>query len=378
MYSEHIKRFVNENFDDLIFLLEQLCKIPAPSLREEKRAEFCKAWLNHIGAQNIYIDEALNVIFPINCENKDKITAICAHTDTVFPDTEPMSYFDDGEKIHCPAVGDDTASVAVLLFTAKYIIENNITPENGLLIVLNSGEEGLGNLKGTRQLFKDFSGRIARFISLDSNIDKIADKCVGSSRYRVTVETKGGHSYLDFGNANAIHILSEMISRIYEIQIPNDGDSKTTVNVGEIVGGTSVNTIAQTAQMLCEYRSDDAAQLEKMKFDFLNIFNSFNEIGANVSVEVVGERPCAQNVDQNEIDRMKFILTDIVKNALGKAPIFRSSSTDCNIPLSLGVPAICVGVYNGDGQHTREEWLEKESLRAGLEIGIRAILCLGV
>lgn len=369
-----IKKFAEQNYAEMLTLFEQLCKIPAPSLMEDKRAEFCKEWLSNIGFNEVYIDSAKNVVLPINCEGKDRISVAVAHTDTVFPDLEPMPYVDDGKNIHCPGSGDDTASLAVLLYVAKYIKENEINFPNGLLLVCNSAEEGLGNLKGTRQIFTDYCGRIARFISFDDEVGNIADRCVGSCRYNVTVKTKGGHSYSKFGNPNAIHILSEIITQIYGIEIPCDGVSKTTLNVGTISGGTSVNTIAQNAEMLCEYRSDNYKHLEIMKTEFLKIFEDAKKYSTEISFEVVGERPCAKDVDETQIDYLRETLSGIIKNITGKDVTYTSSSTDCNIPLSLGVPAICIGIHNGSGAHTREEWVEKESLKNGLEIGINTVL----
>ena len=171
-----MKRFIEENISGVYDTLKELCEIPAPSHLEHKRAEYCKAWLEGVGAKGVYIDEALNVIYPINCDGSDEITVFVAHTDTVFPDTEPMPYIDDGERIHSPGVGDDTASLTVLLYAAKYFVENGIDAPRGVMLVCNSSEEGLGNLKGTRQIFKDYEGRIARFISFDSGLSSIADR----------------------------------------------------------------------------------------------------------------------------------------------------------------------------------------------------------
>ena len=374
--EQNIKDFVSKNYNALFELIAELCKIPAPSLHEERRAEFCKNWLEEVGAKGVYIDSAKNVVYPINCEGKKNILAIVAHTDTGFPDTEPMPYTDDGEKIHSPGVGDDTASLAVLMFLAKYIIENNLTSENGILLVCNSAEEGLGNLKGTRQLFKDYEGRIAKFVSYDSmTLKQMADRCVGSCRYIVTATTPGGHSYLKFGAPNAIHALAKIITKIYDIPLPKD--SKTTVNVGTISGGTSVNTIAQSAQMLCEYRSDSADAIDMMKKEFAAIFESVQTDEIKIDVEVVGERPCAKGVDEAELLKLRRELTEIVEGVTGEPVIYESSSTDCNIPLSKGIPAITIGVYDGFGAHTREEWILKKSLVHGMEIAIKTALKLG-
>lgn len=369
MNYKKIEEFIINNKTEMFCMLKDLCNIPAPSHFEEKRAEYCKNWLQNINAKGVYIDEALNVIFPLNCENSNEITIFAAHTDTVFPDMEPMPYFDDGKKIHSPGVADDTASVVVLLLMAKYFVENNIKPEKGILFVCNSCEEGLGNLKGTRQLFNDYKDKIKQFISFDSNIDIVNDVCVGSKRYEVEVFTEGGHSYLDFGKPNAINIASEIISEIYKIVIPEKRETKTTLNVGTFVGGTSVNTISQYAKFLCEYRSDNSDCLSYMEGKFTKIFEDANKDGITVKVKPVGDRPCG-NTDIKKIEELKNLIVPEIEKVINKKVTFKSSSTDCNIPLSKGIPALCIGVNTYEGMHTREEWVDKNSMIDGLKIAL--------
>lgn len=363
--------YINQNFEATLELLRSLCHIPAPSHKEHARAKFCKNWLEDNGEKGVYIDEALNVIFPLNCEGSNEITVLAAHTDTVFPDMEPLPYQEDDEKIYCPGVGDDTASLAVLMMTAKFFIENQIHPSKGILFVCNSAEEGLGNLKGTRQLMKDYAGRIAQFITLDSNLNVMNTRCVGSHRYHVEVTTEGGHSFQKFGNPNAIAVLSDIISKIYQLQVPQLADSRTSYNVGTIEGGTSVNTIAQNASMLCEYRSDNEEALSTMQEKFENIFASAKTDGVQIQIEKIGDRPCAGQVDANRLNTFIFSCKKIIEEVICEPLILKSASTDCNIPLSLGIPAICIGVYRGAGSHTREEWVEKKSLKQGLEVALR-------
>lgn len=370
---EELKVYIQNNKDLLLKTLKELCLIPAPSHKEEKRAQYCRAWLERYGAKGVYIDGAGNVVFPIGCDGSEEITVVVAHMDTVFPDVEPMPYQDDGERILCPGVGDNTASLAVLLLTAKYFIEKGIRPKKGILFVCNSGEEGLGNLKGTRQIFKDCMGRVGQFLSFDSTFAKIADKCVGSHRYAVKVQTAGGHSYSAFGNANAIVELSKMICDIYGIEVPKRGNSRTSYNVGIINGGTSVNTIAQAAEMLCEYRSDDIECLKMMEKAFEGVFEKARSRGVDVQVERVGERPCMGEVDPEKIEKMARTCEGIIREVTGLEVTRGSGSTDCNIPLSLGIPALCVGVYRGAGCHTRGEWIEKASLSLGVEIAVRCL-----
>lgn len=373
--KKEISSYLTQNNPQMLEILKELCAIPAPSGFEHARAQYCKNWLDRIGAEGVYIDDALNVIFPLNCEESDEITVFAAHTDTVFPDREPMPYFDDGEKIHCPGVADDTASVVVLMMMAKFFVEKKWMPKKGILFVCNSCEEGLGNLRGTRQLFEDYRGRIRRFLSFDSVLNTVNDRCVGSHRYEVEVRTEGGHSFGNFGNCNAIAKLSEIVSEIYKIKVPEKEKSHTTYNVGEISGGTSVNTIAQNAKMLCEYRSDDPECLAVMEEAFQKIFEAAQTEKVQVFVKRIGERPCG-NTPDGEIQALKRVVVPIIEDVLQTAVSFKSSSTDCNIPLSLGIPSLCIGVSNYAGMHTREEWLEKSSLSAGLEIAVRLGLAL--
>lgn len=370
MIEQRIKNFIAHHNKEMLQMLKELCLIPAPSHFEQDRAAYCKKWFDSIGAKDAYIDEALNVILPINCEDSDQITVFVAHTDTVFPDTEPMPYVDDGKNIYCPGVGDDTACVVVLMMMAKYFVENNLKPDGGVMFVCNSCEEGLGDLKGTKQLFKDFEGRIKQFISFDCHLDQIFDNCAGSHRYEVEVLTQGGHSFSKFGNPNAIHHLSKIVSNIYQINIPQKGTYRTTYNVGKISGGTSINTIAQNAKMLCEYRSENKDCLAYMEKQFAEIFERARVDGVEVIVRKVGDRPCS-DTDPSKIQYLRDIIKPLVESITGIPAEFKSASTDCNVPLSLGIPAICIGVYFGAGAHTREEYIEKDSLIPGLEVGLR-------
>lgn len=369
-----IKNYITRNYDNIIGLLRSFASYPAPSGKEEKRALFCLEWLKSNGAESAYIDDVNNVIYPYNCENSDSITVVSAHTDTVFPDTEPMDIKEDEEKIYYPGVGDDTSNVCVLLYSIKFFIENNISFNKGILFVLNSCEEGLGNLKGIKAIMQKFGDRVTQFVDIDSKIGNVYDRCVGSHRYEVEVKTEGGHSFQKFGNPNAIAKLSEIIYEIYKIKVPVSENKRTTYNVGTIEGGTSVNTIAQSAKMLCEYRSDDVEALSFMEEKFSEIFESAKKDGVEVSVNRVGVRPCEKDVDINKKNALAKACCDVANEVTGKEIILKSASTDCNIPLSMGVPAVCIGAFSGEGAHTREEWIEKLSLKTGIEIVLKTIL----
>ena len=371
--SKEILAYIEAHRQEEYELLLELAQIPAPSNHEEKRAAFCKAWLDKQGAEGVYIDEALNVIYPVGCTEDKDLVVFMAHSDVVFPDRSPLPLKVEGDRIYCPGVGDDSANVAALLMTAKYIAEKKLTPKDcGMLIVINSGEEGLGNLKGSRRIMADFGSRVREFITLDGRTSSCVNRAVGSRRYRIAIDTEGGHSYANFGNRNAIAILASMIDALYAIEVPQIG--KTTYNVGTISGGTSVNTIAQHAEMLYEFRSDEREALRIMQLSLDEVIESFRAKGIAVTVTLVGERPCAAPVDEDKMAAMIKRAEEAAWRRYGHGLNLRSGSTDCNIPLSMGIPSLSLGCYRGEGAHTRGEYVEISSLHAGLQFAYDLIL----
>ncbi len=365
-----MKQFGNREYYDLTLkLTEDLCKIPAPSGLEDKRAEYIKTYLHEIGYKNAYIDSAKNVIWDIK-GNNDTYSLFMAHTDTVFPDLEPLPYIDDGKYIKCPGVCDDTVCVAMILAFCKFLKDIDYKVEKSILFSANSCEEGLGDLKGCKQIFKDFANKIDVMFTLDGGYSHICNKSVGSHRYKVSCKTQGGHSFGAFGRTNAIQVLSSIVNKIYQIQVPEIKETKTTYNVGIINGGTSVNTIAQDAEMLCEYRSDDNECLSIMKDKFYQIFDQVKSEypDAKITIELVGNRPGMGNVDKDKLDKYSKMAVEVQAKHSNLEVKETSGSTDCNIPHSLGIPAVCVGVYKGAGVHTREEYLVKESVKIGLNV----------
>ena len=354
-------------------LLLTMARIPAPSNQEEKRAEFICNWLHARGGKDAYIDEALNVILPLGVTESNPLAVFAAHSDIVFPDLEPLPLRIEDGRIHCPGVGDDTASMAALLMMAQYLLETGLQPrEMGILIVLDAGEEGLGNLKGIRHLFDTFGSRIREFVSFDGGECRCVNRAVGSKRYRIAIETEGGHSYGAFGNRNAIAYLASLIDTLYTIKVPPLG--KTTYNVGTISGGTSVNTIAQHAEMLYEFRSDEAEALVIMEAHLEAALNFYRTKGITVTAELVGDRPCSAPVDMQTMEAMTQRAMAATERHYGRELHFDAGSTDCNIPLSRGVAALCLGVYRGRGAHTREENIDIDSLIPGMKFLFDTVL----
>ncbi|MBQ7401806.1 MAG: M20/M25/M40 family metallo-hydrolase [Lentisphaeria bacterium] len=350
-------------------IIRDLCALPAPSHHEELRAEYCKNWFLKNGFEQVEVDEALNVIVPVNWKESEPVTIMMAHTDTVFPDTKPLPFYETEDIIYSPGVTDDTANLAVMMVCARFFKENLPIHAGSYLFVANSCEEGLGNLKGCRKIMERYGANIKEFISLDSSrMNRIVTDAVGSHRYKVSVKTEGGHSFGNFGNRNAIHVLSSMIQLLYTVKVPVEGNSKTTYNVGLISGGTSVNAIAQHAEMMYEYRSDNRKCLAEMEKLFKQVIKTFKLIGVDITVKKVGDRPCSGTIDPERFSALREKIQMSVRDVLGMESYEASSSTDCNIPLSLGIPAICFGVCRGAGAHTREEYLEKASLSDGCRL----------
>lgn len=371
--SPAVLDYISSHGQEYLDLLLTLARIPAPSNQEGKRATFCKAWLVEHGAQGVFIDPALNVVWPIGETESNPLVVYMAHSDVVFPDTAPLPLSVSGGRIYCPGIGDDTTNVAALLMTARYLAEQKLQPRDcGVLLVINAGEEGLGNLKGSRKIMEVYGNRIREFITFDDKNCMGVNRAVGSRRYRVAIDTEGGHSFTNFGNRNAIAYLSSLINTLYEIKVPDMG--RTTYNVGTISGGTSVNTIAQHAEMLYEFRSDEGSALDYMEDHFRAAVSFFRTKGIQVNVTSVGDRPCGIAIDPEQEAALMARASAAVELAFGKPVTYQAGSTDCNIPLSMGIPAVCVGCYRGDGAHTREEYVELDSLLPGLQVAFDMIL----
>ena len=367
------EREIESAHQETIELLKTLCAIPAPSHHEERRAEFVKNWFEERGL-SAEIDDAKNVRCGFALDEHQDMVVVMAHMDTVFPDMEPMPMREEGEKLYCPGVGDDTANLAGMMILVDRLHRMGYKPTCGVLFVGNSCEEGLGNLKGCKAIMRDFSARVKAFITLDGNTEEVCARAVGSTRYRITAKTRGGHSFADFGTRNAIEVLSRLTCALYRQNVPHMVGSVTTYNVGVISGGTSINAIAQHAEMLYEYRSNDPQCMAVMKEKLDTILRENALPDAQVEVEILGERPCGAAADKNAQSELENAALQVLAQYAGTKPQVTAGSTDCNIPLSLGIPSVCFGMYRGEGAHTREEWIEPESMRQGMKAAAAMLL----
>lgn len=362
------EQFATEHRQEQRELLYALGRLPAPTRQEDLRAAFCRDWLMSQGARDVTIDGAKNVVCRLGCMPGRELVVFAAHTDIVFPDLDPLPLREEGGRLYAPGIGDDTANLVNLLVAAKHLIAHESELRCGVLIVANACEEGLGNLDGTRTLFAAYGARIRAFYSFDIYMPLCCCTAVGSARYRISCRTAGGHSYADFGSPNAIQLLCGLVEELYAIQPPTR--ARTTFNVGRIEGGTTVNSIAQSAWMLYEYRSTSQDCMKEMEQKFHAALAHWQDRGGQFTVELLGVRPGSGPVDADALRRLTEQSDDIIRTFTGCEPEHTPNSTDSNIPLSLGIPANTIGTVSGGLAHTRQEWVDLNSLPTGLKIAV--------
>ncbi|MGN0071114.1 MAG: M20/M25/M40 family metallo-hydrolase [Atopobiaceae bacterium] len=374
-----VKAYARTVYDEEIMLVSALASLPAPSHHEGRRAQFVCDWFHANGAPQAYIDSQKNVIVPIATRHKDgtprDLAVFAAHTDVVFPDRNSFHPEVEGKKIMAPGIGDDTACLAGLLLAARYLLRHPEIAENldcGILVVANSCEEGLGNLDGTRQVFEKLGHRIREYISFDRYMPQCCSVAVGSRRFRVSCHTPGGHSWADFGTPNALERLCALVERLYALDLPED--PRTTMNVGCMEGGTTVNSIAEDASLLFEFRSTDESVLSELESRLREIVASFATSSCAMKIEPIGSRPGNGDIPEEDEEELTRACLEALKELAGTKPDTSPASTDANIPLSLGIPATSVGTIVGGGAHTREEWIDATSLPKGLAVTLALML----
>jgi acetylornithine deacetylase/succinyl-diaminopimelate desuccinylase-like protein len=346
----------------------RLCEIPAPPFKETARAEAFKGDFERLGLRNVRIDAVGNVIGERPGRAATPAAVISAHLDTVFPEGTDVRVRREGTLLHGPGIGDDCRGLAVLLGIIRALDAAKVETHGPLVFVGTVGEEGLGDLRGVKQLFaSELKGGVSSFVSIDGAGLGVTHVGVGSHRYRVTYSGPGGHSYGAFGNANPIHALGRAIARISAFNVP--ADPKTTFNVGRIGGGTSVNSIAFEAWMEVDMRSSDAQALASLDAQFQEAVKlALAEENArwegrgklSVDVKLVGDRAAGRTPRESPL----VVAALSVTRALGLPISVEEGSTDSNVPMGLGVPAVTIdGGGSGRGAHslhetfdTRDSW----------------------
>jgi acetylornithine deacetylase/succinyl-diaminopimelate desuccinylase-like protein len=380
--NPHVRRameFIKEKEIETVNEQVKICEIPAPSFKEQVRAAYLKQRFVELGLNNVRIDAEGNVIGERPGETAQTTLVLAAHLDTVFPEGTDVKVSRAGTTLKAPGIGDDTRGLAVLLAVVRAMNEAKISTHGTIIFVANVGEEGLGDLRGTRHLFsKELKGKITHFISIDGTGHSTTNRAVGSNRYKITYHGPGGHSYGAFGLPNPIHALGRAIEKISRFKVPSQ--PKTTFNVGRIGGGTSVNSIAYEAWMEVDMRSESPTPLASVDSSFkravqlaLDEENAFwnSQTKLTVDVKLVGERPTGEQPADAPIVRVAMA----VDSSLGIRTRLNAGSTDSNIPISLGIPAITIGGGGqGRGAHSPDESFDSTDSYLGTQRVLLIIL----
>jgi tripeptide aminopeptidase len=341
----------------------ELCEIPAPSHNEAKRALYVKDEFEEIGLDSVKIDQVGNVMGTIHGTGNGPVIMLAAHTDTVFPIETELKVRKEGNVYYCPGINDDTRAVAELFTIARAMQTFGLRAQGDIIFCANVCEEGLGDLKGVKYIFEN-PNSIDAFVSIDNPATGgIVYTATGSHRYQVTFRGRGGHSFADFGLPNPIHAMGRAINTISQFQVPKN--PKTTFNVGIVEGGTSVNTISAACSMLVDLRSNSAAELNHLSMELqaavdlaVQAENNRWDSNEKVVAEIVmkGNRPAGVQPRDCVMVKTAWEAAEL----LGIEPELRDeSSTDANIPISMGIPAITVGRGGREGRvHTVHEWFE--------------------
>jgi acetylornithine deacetylase/succinyl-diaminopimelate desuccinylase-like protein len=338
----------------------RLSEIPAPPFKEEKRAAALRQIFDELGLSDVHIDKAGNVLGERPGLAPRPHLIFSAHLDTVFPEGTAVKTSASGTVIRGPGIGDDARGLAVMIGVIRALNQAKLQTPGSITFVGTVGEEGLGDLRGVKYLFQEsLKDRIDFFVSVDGSGLGITTVGVGSYRYRITYRGPGGHSYGAFGLANPIHALGRAVARIAAFQVPQT--PKTTFNVGRIGGGTSINSIAFEAWMEMDMRSVDPEALAALDRSFLEaIDQSLKEENerwqdrGKLSVEKrkVGVRPAGKTPENSPIVQIALSVT----KALGQTASLGDGSTDSNIAMSLGIPAVTIGGGGkGSGGHSLNE-----------------------
>lgn len=359
----------------------RICSIPAPPFGEQERAQYLCDQFRAAGLKEAGIDEEGNCFALRRGRSLTPLLAVTAHLDTVFPPGTDSTVRTVGHTLLAPGVSDDGCGLAALIALNQALRAVQLETEGSLLFVGTVGEEGEGNLRGVRHLFtgSQWAKQISAFISLDgSGVERITNTALGSRRYRLRFSGRGGHSWGDFGIANPVHAAGRAISRL--IAYPAPHDPRTTFNVGRIEGGTSVNAIPQVAVMDVDLRSTSADELLRLDAYFRravreaaddeNRLSRKGDRPLQADLQLIGNRPGGETPASSAIVEVASAAT----RSLGFTPVLEQSSTDSNIPISLGIPAITLGAGGTSGNsHTLEEWYDPRGRDLGLK---RALLVM--
>ncbi len=343
---------------DLAIAIQQ---VPAPTFEEGVRADFVQSKFIEEGLLDVSKDELGNIYGRLAGNGSGAPLVTVAHLDTVFPNGTSLEVREEGDRVYGPGLGDNSIGVAALIELVRLIRQRNIELGGDLWLVADVGEEGLGDLRGMRKVVERFGAKVQGYLIVEGlALGHVYHRAIGVRRYRVTARTAGGHSWSDFGQPSAIHELARLVTQIAALRVPVT--PRTTLNVGVIAGGTTINTLAAEAWFELDLRSENADTLAVLTEQAEQLIAAANRPGVSVEAVLIGQRPAGEISIQHPF--IQLGLRCLEQQGLGSN--LTSGSTDANIPLSQGIPAVVLGVTSGGGAHTRHEYILTEPIEQGM------------
>jgi tripeptide aminopeptidase len=351
------------NFEPILELAIQIQQIPAPTFAESQRAEFVRHMFEREQLADVESDPTGNVYARLKGTSPSaRPLIISAHLDTVFPPETNLELIRRPDRLIGPGIGDNSLGVAGLFGLLWLLRERRINLPGDLWLVANVCEEGLGDLRGMKAVVERFGPAIQAYIVLEGMaLGYIYHRALSVERYRIQAKTAGGHSWKDYGQPSAIHELAGLVTRLTSLSLPTS--PRTTLNVGKFIGGTSVNVLAAEAWLELDLRSESTTTLSKVTAQVHELVKASERPGVRFSIHPLSTRPSGEL-------HASHPLVCLAENSLrqqGILPVLTIGSTDANIPLSQGYPAVCIGLTTGSGAHTTEEFIHTSPLKAGME-----------
>lgn len=364
-----------DTIERIIELAVQIQQIPAPTFDESKRAEFVRRLFEDEGLKDVAMDEVRNVYGRFSMvegqRSKVKPLIVSAHLDTVFPIEMDLSIKHEDGKVYGIGIGDNSLGVAALFGLLWMLRERHLfhraersvneVEAGDIWFVANVCEEGLGDLRGMKAVVDRFGSNVLAYLVLEGMaLGHVYHKAVGVKRYHISAKTQGGHSWSDYGRPSAVLELTHLIGQMTSLKLPSR--PRTTMNVGRIHGGTSINVIPAEAWLELDLRSESPEGLAELVEKVERLIESASRLNVQVAAEVIGERPAGEISSDHPFIK----LAQKCLHEQGMDAVLTSGSTDANIPLSNGYPALVLGVTTGGGAHTKDEFINTEPVTLGM------------
>jgi tripeptide aminopeptidase len=353
---------MNDFPDRLLDLAIQIQQIPAPTFAEGPRGEFVCGRFIAEGLQDVSMDSLGNVYGRLPGKNSKAMPLIIsAHLDTVFPEKTNLVVNKESNKISAPGIGDNSIGVAALFGILWLLHERKIELKGDVWFVADVCEEGLGDLRGMKAVVDHFGANVLAYLVVEGMaLGHIYYRAIGVRRYRVTAHTAGGHSWSDYGQPSAVHEIAALVTQLAAIPLPRT--PRTTLNVGVMTGGTSVNTLAAEASFELDLRSEDPSVLAGLVKTAEELISTADRPGVRFEAEVIGQRPAGEMSAVHPLVK----LAEACLHEQGLDITYTSGSTDANVPLSRGMPALVLGVTTGGGAHTTHEYIHTAPIEQGM------------